>query len=727
MTRPIPCSILAALAACLLSGGAPAQDAWPESADPSGVVPDEETVDGIAAIETNPPDVNEAGTSELASLPGLSQSDAALIVERRRRLGGFASVREAAATAGISPAASDALLAYATCPEARERAWRIDAKLGSAWDSDRLDHAIPVNRSPDFSAILDAAWTGGWLAGASLILRPGISSVAGADFGGAAGLLGRGPTMVADPAGFHLSWQNGLVAVTAGTFQAGFATGLTFDVTGLRLPRGHYPYAGATTSGGGGPIRKARRLSGAAATFALPVADGRFSVTGTVFASYSFMDPPATDLTWNRCPYGETECGDTEMAAFLAYDDPAAADESTRGSILTNAVREGTAGANIGFGSESWRVEATGWATGLRFRPDVPEMAASVSSPMPEFRRIFGAAGLAGSAVLPGNGFFAAELAVNDRGAIAGVAQAVFSPVPGLDVEPSFRHYPKDWDNPWCGSTADSSEYRGNRARNETAGRVELTWRSSALTRNRLRLDAAWHDADDVPESRPHLDVDAVTALEVFASASERIRFELGYRDRDVTLAGRGLSWEPYHSTSAGNLSGGCRIDWAIAVTTTRIPRTRLTAWVRQAFRDAATLPDRFDIDMAAALVAETRLSPGPDVRAFVRWSDESMSADPTPAAGQGCASGAFEGAMPADCRGDTRVDAGIGVLQVVALKNGSIRFDLSFRYTRHVDDRLTRLDDEFRPTGAGEFAATLRIDAAFRSARDYVRQTGTR
>jgi len=200
----------------------------------------------------------------------------------------------------------------------------------------------------------------------------------------------------------------------------------------------------------------------------------------------------------------------------------------------------------------------------------------------------------------------------------------------------------------------------------------------------------------------------------VFATSLERIAVEIGYRDQDVTRTGRGLSWEPYYSSSLGNLSGGCRIDWTLTVSTQRIPRSRLTAWVSQAIRDAATLADDFDIDMAATLRMDTNLKPGPAIAAFFRWSDQSMVDDDSPASGQGCASGWQGTVLPASCRGDSRLDAGLGLAQEFHAGKGTIRFSLSGRYTRHIDDRLSRQNDDETSTGPNEYAATCLVEFDF-------------
>lgn len=693
-----------------------AQDAWPDSTDPAWVAVDEETLDDLAAIKSAPPDVNTATVPEFAGLPGFSLTDAKTLVARRREAGRFASVADAAATDGLSPAAAEALIDFAVCSSGKNPDWAIGVRAASSWHSRRLENAMPVNRAPDSLLAFDATWLDDWQAGFTLLLRPGMSAVHAGDFGGATGLVGTGPTIAMDPSGFHLTWKRGSLAVIAGTFQAGFAAGLTMDTTGLKRPHGIHPYNSVSLTADTGSIRRSRRFSGVATTFEVPVANDAYGFSGTVFASYSFMDPSGTEVTWDRCPAGDPECSEADRAPFLEWEDPFATDQPSSSMPLTNAMREGTVGANIGFGSAAWRIEATGWATGLRYRPDAPGMKAAVSSPFPEDRRIFGAAGIAGSAVLPGDGLFTAELSVNDRGVLAAVAQAAYSPAPGLDIEPSFRFYPTGWDNPWTGAIADSPEYRGNRARNETGGRIDLTWRSSAITRNRFRLDVAWHDRDDTSESLPHIDIEVSTVLEIFASRHERLRFGLGYRDRDVTMGGRALSWDPYYSRAAGNLSGGCRIDWSLFMATSRIPRTRLAVWVRQAFFDAATLPDRFDIDMAATLRLDAALAPGPDIFAFFRWSDESMSADPTPSSTQGCSHRTSSGFLPAGCRGDSRLDAGLGLVQQIAVKRNSIRLGAQFRYTRHVDDRLSWTAGEPSPTGRNDFAGILDIELGFAS-----------
>lgn len=704
-----------ALAATLLatlfsSSRVVAQTSWPEGADPSGLGLDEQTRDAIETAESIGLDVNTAGINELVELPGVSLSDARLLVARRSKAGRFGSILEAAKTPGLSPAAAEALTRFAMGDSRPPSDWMVEARVASTWHSDRLARVAPVNRLPDNALLFKAAWHDSWEAGAALLVLPGLTSIRFGEAAGVKTLIGTGPAINVDPGGFYLAWHNPGISVIAGTFQVGFASGLTMDITGLRRPDGARVSNSFTHSADTGSFGVRNRFSGVAVQFKAPVGSSGHTVNGTVFASYRFADPSRRDVVWDRCANMDIDCGDADMAPYMLFDDEAAAGESTSGVTLTNVLREGTAGASIGFGNDVWRVQAIGWATGLRYRPDAPGIGPSTSSRMPEDRKIFGAAGVAGSAVLPNDGIFITELAVNDVGAVAAVAEASYSPLPGLDIEPSFRWYPTNWDNPWTGSTADASRYRGNRARDETGGRFDLTWRSSAFTRNRLRLDAAWHEQDDTPDSTPHLDIETATGLEVFASSHETLRLEFRYQDRDVTRSGRAFSFEPYHSASTGNLSGGCRMDWAFSVRTKRIPRTAVTARISQGILDSATLQDRFDIDMTATLRVDTELWPGPKLSGWFRWSDESMVADTSPSPGQGCASTRIDGPIPAACRGDSRLDAGIALLQRLAAGKTLILIDASFRYTRHVDDRPSRIQDVDTATGPNEFAATLSL-----------------
>jgi len=58
---------------------------------------------GKATARAGPLNVNTAGAEELQSLPGVGPAIAAAIVERRRRIGGFASVDGLLAVSGIGP------------------------------------------------------------------------------------------------------------------------------------------------------------------------------------------------------------------------------------------------------------------------------------------------------------------------------------------------------------------------------------------------------------------------------------------------------------------------------------------------------------------------------------------------------------------------------------------------------------------------------------------------
>jgi hypothetical protein len=717
-----------------------AESALPDTVDPSGIGVSEEFLTAISFLETEKIDLNSAGMNELTEIPGISASEAAALIQWRKTNGDFESISAAADVPGLSPVASEAITRFAYvrkarnsghAPEQRRTAdtvdWGLKAKIGTSWSSTNSRcnaSASTVWCVPDNMIMIDANWLESWRAGVALIAVPGISSVGASSETGddatAGHLVAGKPSVIVDPAGFIATFERPTFRIVLGTYQVGFATGLTIDTTGLKNPDGHYPTLLYTLSAETGSIRKPKRFSGAAITFFVPVAADSYRISGSVFGSYSFMDPNRSEVTFDRCPSGQTDCTDSKKSPFITYADETINDSSLDYITLTNLTRECTAGADIGFGTDSWRVEAIGYATGLRFRPAISSLEPAVSSPFPENRRIFGAFGLAGSAVLPRNGLFKAEIAITDRVAPAAVVEARVSPVNGLDLETSFRYYSRNWDNPWTGSTADATEFRGNRARNETGGRVDLTWKSSRFTTNHFRLDIAYHGPDDVPDSSSPVDLEATASVDVFATKHERLSLEIGYGDRDILSSGRDLSYAPYYSSTKGNISGGCKVHWTMTALTTRIPRTRLTLFVSQSFEDVATLEDSFDMNMAATVRIDTRLAPGPDIAAFFRWSDESLTADNSPSPAQGCASGPVSGRLPGMCRGDTRLDAGLNLIQTFVTSAGDVRIYVSGRYTRHIDDRMSwqQVDDQARPPSRNEFAATCMVEFVRESRR---------
>lgn len=661
-------------------------------------------------------DINRAGINDLMELPGMTRSDAILIVKTKKKNGPFASVRQAASTEGLSPPASDAIKIYGKVKK-RRTDWSVTSIIGGAWHSNNLNHFAPVYFSPDVAAGIRASWLGRWEAGISLVVTPGASSVHSGQIEKGTGLVAQGPGPVFDPATFFLTYEGDDFSVTAGTFQVGFGTGLTIDTTGLSRPDGIRIPPRFTVNGSSGNIRKKKRFSGCAVEFDRKVSSDGQKLHGAIFLSYGFIDPPRSDITWDRCPAGtlQADCTDSRKMPFVIWSDSSAAAEKTSWLTMTDTVRQAMAGAALGTGNDRWDITAIGWGTGLRFRPDVKDMQSSVSSAMPEDRRIFGAAGIAATVAIPGNGDFVAEAAVNDRGTPAAVAQASFSPVKGLDLEPSIRWYHRSWDNPWTGSTADAPSFRGNRARNELGARMDMAWRSSRLTANRFRLDMARHGAGDTTGSRAAFDLEIATGLQIFASGKERIGVEIGYRDRDLTRWGRGLSWSSYYSNATGNLSGGCGINWAAGLLTTRIPRTRLSVRLAQTFKDTATLNDAFDMNMSASLRLQSKLTPGPVMAVFIRWFDESMIDDTSPSSRQGCAGIPTGTVIPGECRGDSAVETGISLDQIFAAGPGTIRIRLGFRYTRHVDRRL-KWEDPEPGTSRNEFVSTLFVETVHRS-----------
>lgn len=685
---------------------AAAQATFDEAVDPVDADSADSSDERLAAIESNEIDINAADVNELAGIPGVSRSDAVLLIEQRDRAGPFVSVSQAASTEGLSPPSVEALRRFTTCGNDSGTDYWIKVSSGAAWHSAALKKSIPALKLPDFMGAIAAGWNTRWSAWAGIRTTPGAESM-GARNGQ---LVAAGPgTAVSLPA-FGLHYEGDWFSVTAGTFRVGFATGLTMDITGLRRPRGHVPCRSAVMSAASGSILAIRHFTGAAATFRKTVGDAGWIVSGTVFASYRLTDPTISSVTWDRCQNGKQGCADGDKAPMAIWSDPAAVGESTAGISLTRSLREGTAGGAIGFGRERWKLEAIGWGTGLRFRPSVPGIRQTVSSPWPEDRRMFGAIGLAGSAGLPLDGDLAAEFAVSDTGALAGIVETVFSPVPGLDLEPSFRYYGRNWDNPWTGSTADNREFRGSRARDEIAGRLDITWRSSSRTLNRFRIDAGRNGPSDLPESRPQVTLEAATALQVFASRHERLGMEVSYRDRDLTISGRGLSWDQYYSASTGNLSGGCRIDWAAWFRTTRVKRMTLAFRLGHAIRDAATIRDRFDMDLSATVRIDANLSPGPLLSTFARFNDESMVRDTSVAPGQSCQDRVVSDYVPGICRGDSKVETGLTIRQDAKFRTGLVRMRVIGRYTRHVDHRPSWKSTSGFP-GRNDVAAAISIE----------------
>jgi hypothetical protein len=546
-------------------------------------------------------------------------------------------------------------------------------------------------------------------------VRPRIGKVHDAPPGGS--LSARGERMDLDPGDAWLAWDGPRWSAIAGSYRLGFGQRLTLDNSRRQRPNGWTVADDSTWDLGTGKVTPQKGFHGIALRakqIDLPV--GWLDVS--VFGSARRRDLYTTDLAYDRCPPGDPDC--SQPAPFLV-DSGSAPDPETgaRRSLycqfptLPSVMWEVMGGANVGWWHDDrTAVGVTGYVTWLHLLPKATGLRLAASTPWPERRMLFGAAG---ADFRVGRGIFdlAGEATVTDRGSPAAVLNARVAPVRGLEILPSFRWYSPGYDNPYARSDADADEYLGNRTRDELGGRLQVLWQPHPMVRLRADVDA-WHhrypnttcdptvgDAEDplyCPTGdgalpiRPTTDLEALLRLEVSPTRKERLAVWATYDDRDVARSGRRLSYASYRN-SQGDFSGGEKVSWALSGGTTRIPKTAVTFMVRQVFEDVYALMSRFDQTWYAWLRVSTNLSPGPALSLRVKYYDGSTVADPERSASQICD---FEtrgtdlpAGLPASCRGETYVQATLAASQKFGMgpgRWGLVR--LRADWTRWLDHR---------------------------------------
>jgi len=315
-----------------------------------------------------------------------------------------------------------------------------------------------------------------------------------------------GPSAAIDLDHLFISVRRPRVKAIVGSYVAGFAEGLVFDLSTRRNPSGVYEHAAATLDLQSNRARASEVLFGAAATVELPIGP-KMKLKTTLFSSLSDRDVFVDDyrvglddyyladicdddlacnpnqsvaaqcFTDGDCPFGYT-CGDNltcTSGRVYDRDDP---EQTHQDVTLMDATRETLAGANATLIlSQNTTVGITGYAAEIEMLAGAPANPVfSLTSRYPQLPG-FGAIGLSGSFR---DGFveIRGELARSlPEAGDAAFLRARYFPSPVVEMAIGLRYYDRNYDNPFGRGEAAADETLGSRQRNEQGARLTVAWR----------------------------------------------------------------------------------------------------------------------------------------------------------------------------------------------------------------------------------------------------------
>jgi len=428
----------------------------------------------------------------------------------------------------------------------------------------------------------------------------------------------RGPIyMTAWPKAYGM-WTFDKVKFIVGSYNVGFGQRLVFDNTGRTNPHGLMPdisvYEGETG------LSPAKGLFGAAATVA-PTDWFDF----TLFGSWWRYDITQSDL--KHLVKAEFDGDEDEYQGYTLLTSYDPDRESPWGNpdyycdgncfrkysyqTLPEAFTEIAAGANTRFSFlNKSHVGLTGYLGYLDFHLGDEDTSFSSSATYPQ-RDLFYSAGLDFALGLPAISVFG-EAAIMDNLGFAGLLRAVWE-AGDFTLEPIYRYYSNDWDNPHARGKAQSDQLLGNNDRGEQGFLLVSRYRPARWISLRLDADiwqaAVWEDSN-VKESLEYpWRMDLYLKMDFLPVDKLRIGAFVEYTDRDITEGG---FTEEYYSSKEP--PQGERYSAGIQFATHLIPETRIWLYYKASFMGAG--PENDDgtgdglMDMEHYVYLKVRFTP---------------------------------------------------------------------------------------------------------------------
>lgn len=492
---------------------------------------EEEETAALATLLQRPLNVNQAQASRLVDLPGVDEDLAAAIVAHRP----FARIGDLLRVEGLDPA-----LLRRVRPFVRLRPWlrmRLEV-LGSAGfaPTARRRGSTPGEGVPPAGAgylSLFAEPTARLRAGLLATYRPLVRAywdrsagfLVATSGGRCASRMTACSPHVGDVDGAFLAYRGAEWAGVVGTFSVGFAERLTFDTSGRRRPRGWVEENTVVVSRPTAVIRPAPALRGFALRWRAEAESA--VVAATVFASHNGVDLYQYGFSYRGSAAPAERCADGYQGvppycrSSRIYDSQRPGrpfryvqlqDAFTAmvlgGNVDVDFRRGRRVGLTAYFSQLQWNLPAVAQAvfpieylgadpTRSIHVTEPPKLqvlggSTAVSAPPQVVRAI--AVGVHGEWRL-GDLRAAGEVTVTGARAAATVLRAVVVPAKGQRLEFKFRHFSRDFANPYARSDPGAHETLGTRRRNNTGLGAELRVRLSPSLKlgGRTRIDRRPH------------------------------------------------------------------------------------------------------------------------------------------------------------------------------------------------------------------------------------------
>lgn len=632
----------------------------------------------LIAMLHDPLDLNSASRDDLYNLPGISYVIADRIIERRDDKP-FTRIRQLLDVDGVTEEVFDEGRPFMRIVPPRtakvpKKDWKVRQRIKvQAVDrikDEKLRGGNPLSTPwsqadddfPETYTLLEARIPEkGYSIGAAVLTQNSVAApvyvnkAALTDYAGyksdwrsatPKSIVSNGPYLWTDGLAYQPSWPKVYAMIErnrwkllAGSYNVGFGQRVVFDTTGLSTPHGFRPdlYAGVGDKGVTFPASKSMfGVVGTLRGFDL----GGVKVEATPFFSWwrhdlYFQHVAQRDVNNDKHSYtlltDPTEDNFGQYYRSLYYQYP----------TLPRAYDELIGGGNVTLHlSPRFHAGVTGYARQVWFRLDDPDatFVDHVSQPDRELLYVVGGDvkwGLGKAGPFDKVTLFA-EGAVMDNGAFAVFARSVMEVGKEWSIEPSYRFYSKDYDNPHSRMPSQDEFFDGNRDRAEHGGRLSVRYRPLDWLQIRLDQDAwqvvvhEWTPKEEeegvYTASGPSLDpirLDSYLSVDVRPVQKLRIGGYVNRVDKDADASGRDESYSNYdgngdmqvNTLEGGTDSGtGKKITgrgekWKFGgyVATKFIPHTNAKAMYNRSFADVQKNSDRFGSEHYGALELTTR------------------------------------------------------------------------------------------------------------------------